>query len=50
MSEIKLDVNLNDLFRLSYDFDDLKKALSKILSAMNDTNKKVHNQNMEIKQ
>lgn len=55
MSEIKLDINLNDLFRLSYDFDNLKAALGQILKAMqqntklcNDMKKTVDAQTKEI--
>lgn len=56
MSEIKLDVDLNELFKLSYDFDNLKSAIGQILKALqantktcNDMKKTVDNQNNEIK-
>lgn len=56
MADIKLDVNLNDLFHLSYDFDNLKSALGQMLKAMqlntktcNEMKKNVENQNKEIK-
>lgn len=55
MSEIKLDINLNDLFKLSYDFESLKVALAQILKALqantktcNDMKKTVDGQNKEI--
>ena len=55
MAEIKLDVNLNDLFKLSYDFDNLKSALGQILKALqantktcNEMKKTVDGQNKEI--
>ena len=55
MSEIKLDINLNELFHLSYDFENLKTALGQILKAMqlnnktcNEMRKMVENQNKDI--
>lgn len=55
MAEIKLDVDLNDLFKLSYDFDNLKTALGQMLKAMqlnnktcNEMKKTVDGQNKEI--
>jgi hypothetical protein len=55
MAEIKLDVNLNDLFKLTYDFDNLKAALGQILKALhantktcNEMKKTVDEQNKEI--
>lgn len=55
MSEIKLDINLNELFKLSYDFDNLKVAIGQILKALNlntktctDMKKTVDGQNKEI--
>lgn len=56
MSEVQLDVNLNELFKLSYDFDNLKAAIGQILKALNsntrtcnDMKKTVDNQNNEIR-
>jgi hypothetical protein len=55
MSEIKLDINLNELFKLTYDFDNLKAALNQMLKALNantkvcnDMKKTVDSQNKEI--
>lgn len=57
MSEIKLDINLNDLFHLTYDFDNLKSALGQILKALQfntrtvtEMKKTVDGQNKEIKE
>lgn len=55
MADLKLDLNLNDLFRLSYDFDNLKAALGHILKALqhntklcNDMKRTVDSQTKEI--
>ena len=39
MSEIKLDINLSELFKLSYDFENLKAALGQILKALQSNQK-----------
>lgn len=50
-----MDINLNELFKLTYDFDNLKAALNQMLKALNantkicnDMKKTVDSQNKEI--
>jgi hypothetical protein len=57
MSEITLDVNLNELWTMSYDFDNLKAALGQILKELNFNKKSLHfmtktieDQNKEIQE
>lgn len=56
MADIKLDINLSNLFKLTYDFDNLKEALGQMLKALqlntklcSDMKKTVEGQNKEIK-